>query len=310
MRARDYYRKRQSSWPRYVLMAVLAVVMIASLAGLIDYGVQQQQTQSLHDELRASLQTDLPPVTAVPAAQTPQPGDPAGEEAYAPDSPTAQTGVVRPAATPTLPPWQTPEVLFTYQTLLERNPDLVGWLKMDRIYRVDFAVVQRDHSYYLRRDFDGKSNMNGTAFMDVSSAIWPRTDNLIIYAHNMKSGEMFGELRRLLNEDYYREKPLTTFNTLYERGTYVPLAAFRCSIVPGENYFDLCVSEFDGPGGFGAYIDRARQLSSIHPPYDAQWGDQLLTLVTCSDADEDRVVVLLRRIRPDEDRDALVQLWQ
>lgn len=308
MRARNYYRKRRSPWPGRIAAAVLAVAMAFAAVQLIGYAGQMLGARNVQAELLASLPSEAPAETPVPGA------DAIGADVPSAPAYTAQpavSAVPLPTPTATLEPWKTPEILFTYHALWEENNDLVGWLNIDRLYRVDFAVVQRDQSYYLRRDFYGRSNMNGTAFLDVTCDIWPRSDNLVIYAHNMKSGEMFGGLHRLLEEPYYREAPLTTFNTIYERASYVPVAAMLCSIRQGENYFNFCVPDFAGEEAFNRYIARAGELSAIDPPYDAVWGDQLLTLVTCWDGDDDkRVVVILRRVRWCESEDELAGMWQ
>ncbi len=302
MPSRDYYRKKRSPWVDRAIAAVLAAVLIYGASQLIGYLAGAWQTRQLQRELRASLTSEEPQLTASPTLETTQ------SPATTPDPRTTATPF-RPVTT--LSPWTKPEVLLTYQGLLERNRDFVGWLNIERLYRVDFAVVQRDQSYYIRRDFDGRSNINGTAFMDVLSSIWPRTDNLIIYAHNMKNGEMFGELHRLLEEPYYREAPITTFNTLYERASYVPIAAMNCDVTPGGRFFNFCVADFPSEKSFDKFIARAQELSAIKPPYDVHYGDQLLTLVTCVEQDSaERVVVLLRRIRDNETPEQLRAMWQ
>lgn len=307
MRARNYYRKRRRPWFSRITAAALAAVLIYAAGQLADYAWQAIRSRSVQADMLAALPSDQ-------EAPTPLPDPSAAPFAADNDAPQMQPTAppaAKPTSAPTLEPWKTPEILFTYHALWEGNNDLVGWLNIERLYRVDFAVVQRDQSYYLRRDFYGRSNMNGTAFLDVTCDIWPRSDNLVIYAHNMKSGEMFGGLHRLLEEPYYREAPLTTFNTIYERAGYVPVAALMCSIRQGEKYFNFCVPDFAGEEAFERYIARARELSAIDPPYDVVWDDQLLTLVTCYDGDDDtRVVVILRRIRPDEDPEALGSMWR
>ena len=304
MRARDYYRKPASPWPRRALMAVLAIVLVVSMTKLIGYFVSMRQEQALRQELTGMLITDAP--------QTMVPTQPTSEAAPTPTA--AQTPQLRTSldafATFTPDPRRMPEILMTYHALYERNSDLVGWLNVRALPQVDLPVVQRDHVYYLRRDFYGRSNMNGTAFMDVSGSIWPRSDNLIIYAHNMKSGEMFGALHKLMDEPFYRETPLASFNTIYERANYVPIAVVLCSIHQGEDFFNFHVTDFRSREDFDDYIARARALSSVYPPYDAVYGDQLLTLVTCYDeANTKRLLVLLRRVRENEDLDELAVMW-
>lgn len=307
MRARNYYRRRSSPWPRWICMALLAAVLVYALAQLIGYGVQMHQERALRDELTGLLtvQEDQ----ALPQARATEAPVPSAQPEPAPTASTLRSAVE--AADVSAKDLIRPEVLMTYHALWERNNDLVGWLNIRALPQVDLPVVQRDHTYYLRRDFDGRSNMNGTAFMDTSCRIWPRTDNLIIYAHNMKSGEMFGALHKLMHEPFYRENPLATFNTIYERAAYVPVAVVLCTLERGEAFFNFSVSDFRNEAAFNAYIADARRLSTVHPPYDVRYGDDLLTLVTCYDeAHEQRLIILLRRVRADEDPEQLTEMWK
>lgn len=311
---RDYYRKKTSPWPRWLLTAALLVVLAVSAVNLIDYGVDLARSRSLNDELAEEMRRGEA-LEAQQAAQVQQ-----AESAAQTVAGTAEADV-QPTAAPQLNlvtagsqminPNRKPEILLSLSGIWERNNDLVGWLNMQALPAVDLPVVQRDHTYYLRRDFNGHSNVNGTAFMDVSCSIWPRSDNLIIYAHNMKSGEMFGGLQKLRKEIFYRANPLATFSTLYERAAYVPLAVVQCSIHQGEDFFNFAVADFRNEAAFDAYIARARELSDVRPPYDAVYSDRLLTLVTCiDDAGEERLLVLLRQVRENENPDELVAMWQ
>ncbi len=312
MRARDYYSKRVNLWPRRVLMAALMIVLVYAASQLINYGVQMQQERALRNELSDML--------AEPESQQEEHANVLATEAHVQNADAEQEPVPEAAAqlrtavdasAVSAKELIQPEVLMTYHALWERNHDLVGWLNIRALPQVDLPVVQRDHTYYLRRDFDGRSNMNGTAFMDTTCRIWPRTDNLIIYAHNMKSGEMFGGLQKLMHEPFYRENPLTTFNTIYERVTYVPVAVVLGSLQHGDSFFNFYTADFKDEAAFDAYIDRAQALSSVHPPYDVRYGDELLTLVTCYDeAHTQRLVVILRRVRPEEDPNALAEMWK
>lgn len=313
MPLRDYYRSRLD--PRLVKVLIAAAVLLTAvlifvLWQLISYGMHQRRELALRDELANLIVEDGP--DQQPEGSYVNEGESgsaqAGTMAY------DTNGTLKPAldATATITaPGQKPEILMTYYALWERNNDLVGWLNVQALPQVDLPVVQRDLTYYLRRDFDGNSNMNGTAFLDPACSIWPRSDNLIIYAHNMKSGEMFGGLHKLMHEPFYRGKPLASFNTLYERANYVPIAVVLCSIHQEKDFFNFHVTDFKSRAAFDAYIARARELSSVALPYDVEYGDQLLTLVTCYDeANEQRLLLILRRVRGNEDLRTLEAMWK
>lgn len=298
---RDYYKKRRSPLWRYAAMAALALVAIVAAWQLISYGVQMFSSRSLQQELEQELiaeQAGEPTATPVPQL---------------PDGPTQQ-----PSPTPMSVNARVyatfdgkPEIRLALSSLWERNPDLVGWVTVEALPRLNLPIVQRDHVYYLRRDFDGRVNSNGTAFMDVTCSIWPRSDNLIVYAHNMKSGEMFGGLQKLLHENNWRNLPLSTFSTLYEKADYVPVAAFLCDLGRGPRHFNFTQTDFGDEAEFNEFIAKAQSLSEVHPPYDVRYGDKLLTLVTChGDTDTQRLVVILRQMRADENREELEKMWR
>ena len=292
---RDYYREKTNPWPRRLLMLALAAVMVFAAFKLISYKVEQRRTRSINEELAEEMRRGEAMMNTQ-ANQEGQTGavNPTGAQGEHPGTQSPPEATEEPAVRLIVggkqQTNQKPEILLSLSGIWERNNDLVGWLNVQALPVLDIPVVQRDHTYYLRRDFYGRNNVNGTAFMDMNSSIWPCSDNLIIYAHNMKSGEMFGGLQKLRQEPFYRSSPLTTFSTLYERGTYVPLAVVHCSLHRGDRYFNFCVTEFKDQASFDAYIARARELSDIDSPYDAAFGDRLLTLVTCIDeAGEERL---------------------
>lgn len=211
------------------------------------------------------------------------------------------------ASPPPTPVPKKPQIQEKFLKLYEGNQDLIGWLKVDCLYRINFAVVQGSNSFYMNHDFDKKENVNGSAFLDETCKIWPRDDNLIIYAHNMKSGDMFGELNQMQSISKLKDNPLVHFDSLYEKGTYIPIAVYVCSVIQAPDYFQFYVRNFSSESALERYVTRARDLSSIQLSTDVQLGDRLLTLVTCYDKENTkRLVVLLRQLRENENEN-LVQ---
>ena len=65
--------------------------------------------------------------------------------------------------------------------------------------------------YYIRRDFYGESSVSGTPFIgDFCST---DSGSMIIYAHNMKNGTLFGELDEYESEDYRNKHSVLEFYT-------------------------------------------------------------------------------------------------
>lgn len=208
-------------------------------------------------------------------------------------------------------PRDMPQLLQDYVYLYAVNSDMGGWIRVRAIPRIDFAWVRGKNAYYIHKDFYGRENAGGTAFLDECCTDWPRDDNLIIFAHNLKSGDMFGELNRLTDASVLKANPLIDFDTLYEKGVYVPVAVLVCDINPGSAaYFDFNVSTLSTKEAFDAYIGRAKALNLVRCGADARFGDKLLTLVTCyDDANQQRLLVIARALRESETEERVISAF-
>ncbi|MBQ7775451.1 MAG: class B sortase [Lachnospiraceae bacterium] len=101
--------------------------------------------------------------------------------------------------------------------LTELNPDYVGWIQMPDTV-IDYPMVHKDNSYYLRRDFYGEKNKHGTIFLDESCDA--EDTFLLIHGHNMKDGTMFGCLKNLKKESYREEHSELTISWNDTEETY------------------------------------------------------------------------------------------
>ena len=99
-----------------------------------------------------------------------------------------QTPEPQVTAAPTVQPAVTPEPR-DFTALLERNPEVIGWIKIDDT-DVDLPVMQRegDNSYYLKHDLDGNWDDLGLPYLDYECDI-QQSRHLILYGHNMGVGD-------------------------------------------------------------------------------------------------------------------------
>ena len=129
----------------------------------------------------------------------------------------------------------------------------------------------------------------------------------------MKSGAMFGKLRRYADETYMREYPLITFRTIADESEvyYVPISGFDASMVEGApGYFDLTPINFATEEACCAYLAEIRERSYWPTPVDVNAKDELLMLVTCSYQHEDgRFMLICRKLRPDETPETVKALF-
>ena len=288
---------------RLFIVVPACAMLIWGIAGLIRYGSDLSASRQTAAELREIYEqpTDVPvpkvtkaPAPAVmeaPAAAVPAPAEsPAPEEA---------------ALLPDIPYPQNPGKVISerFSSLQKKSRYIVGWLRMDS---ADEPVVLKDNTYFLDHDAEGKKNANGAIFMDSGTRLETRPYTVILYGHNMKSGNMFGRLHKYKDSDYLRKNRIITFDTLYEDGRFAVFAAAEINTVPGTSaYFDIW--SLDTP----VREERAEALRKLEIrsfsgiSLDIQPDDQILLLVTCVGDDDYRLVVAARRLRDGETESSL-----
>lgn len=193
-----------------------------------------------------------------------------------------------------------PGILPQYAALWEQNNDMAGWLSIegtDIDYPVMFTPEQPE--YYLHRAFDGSYAASGSLFIGEGCA--PDSSHVIIYGHHMKNGTMFGSLPLYAKEDYAQEHPVISFDTLTQKGEYEVMAAFYSQVYTKDTddrvfryyaYKDLSQKEV-----FEDYVQQAKAASLYDTGVEAAFGDQIITLSTCSYHTENgRFVVVARKM--------------
>ena len=192
-----------------------------------------------------------------------------------------------------------PDLLDEYAALYQENYDTIGWLKIDGT-NIDYVVMYAPHIYekYLRTDFYGNHSTRGCLYVAENCDIF-KSDNIIIYGHNMHDGSMFGTLNYYADEDFYKEHKTFTFDTIYEKQTYEVVAAIKTEIPPeGKECFRYY--EYTGKDDtemFYQYIDFIEENQLYDTGVDLQEGDDILTLSTCAyHTEQGRFIVVARKI--------------
>ncbi|WP_052169746.1 class B sortase [Pseudobutyrivibrio ruminis] len=193
------------------------------------------------------------------------------------------------------------EILPDMTDLYSQNSDFVGILEIVDT-DINYPVMQtpNDPEYYLRRDFYGETSTAGTLFVDYRCDIVNPTTNTIIYGHNMRSGTMFGGLKRYLDYDYYQSHKTIIFKTLYEEQEYevvgVGLSAVGYDDDDSYKYYNF----IDAVTGseLQEFLDNIQSLSVYDETIDISSTDKILTLSTCNSYTEDgRMFVVAKRVK-------------
>lgn len=205
-------------------------------------------------------------------------------------------------ASPTPTPEPTPVLVENpYQDSFLANSDMAGWLQIPDTV-IDYPVMwtPEDEIYYLYRGFDGSSNQNGCLILDTDSCLNPLTTNLIIHGHNMKSGAMFGTLFDYENEEFYQTHREIILYTEECRRNYEVIAVFFSQVFKKSQTDVFKFYKFfqaESQEEFDDFYNNIMEMSLYDTGVTAQFGDNFLTLSTCSyHVEEGRFVVVAKEV--------------
>ncbi len=88
-----------------------------------------------------------------------------------------------------------------FDSLKSINPDIVGWLYVPGTV-IDYPILIGDDDLtYQNRDYTGSSSVIGSIF-SFADADLLNDDHILLFGHNMISGQMFGNLKKYKSYDY------------------------------------------------------------------------------------------------------------
>lgn len=183
--------------------------------------------------------------------------------------------------------------------LKEEYKNIVGWIEIEDTH-ISYPVVQgKDNDFYLTHNYKGDNAERGAIFLD-SNYDWNIAgNNLMIYGHYMINNEMFTDLTKYVEEDFYKEHPTIRFTTADEDAEYDIIAVFRSKVYSKNNedvfkYYNFMNSKSEKE--YNSFIKNIKRESIYDIEETAEYGDELITLTTCSYYTEDgRFVVVGRK---------------
>lgn len=275
---------------RRPLWGACLTVFLASGAYLLYYGYSVYAGGRTMAAMTDKLDATRAAAQAVPAMPV-TPGQ--GAAATTLPGATAAPSGMKPEATPAVDP-----LLATYRSFALQNADMVGWVSIEGTV-VDYPVMftPADPQRYLHLDFNGFYSMEGLPFADARCNLKNPTQNRILYAHNMRTGSMFGVLTHYLQEAFRAEHPVIRFDMLEARGAYEVFAVLQVDLRLMDAPSMYCYSLFDTQNAqdvtaLNAYLRKHARVMTAQ----AQAGDAILTLSTCLHlGDVDRLVVMARK---------------
>lgn len=189
-----------------------------------------------------------------------------------------------------------------YQRLFDANEDMCGWLRIDGT-NIDYPVMYTPSNpeKYLRMSFYGEYALGGTLFVGAGCTISPRSDNVIIYGHNMTDDTMFHELVYYEDPEFLAENPYVEFDTKEEFGTYQIIYAIKTVVYTSDDWEYYNFINADSEEEFNSFIQSCEARELYDSGYTAEYGDELLTLSTCEYSQENgRMVIIAKKISSSE----------
>lgn len=166
---------------------------------------------------------------------------------------------------------------INFEALRNRNPDMVGWIKVPGT-RIDYPVVcGKDNEEYLHKTFSKKKNRSGCIFLDVNCKKDFSSDNSVIYGHHMKDGSMFAELVKFRDPEFVKRHKRILL--------YLPETTLSLSVVSA-----YAVAPKVLPIEFSSIREKERWKAEILKSSESVKGKikgNVYTFVTCSYEKED-----------------------
>lgn len=261
----------------WIVPAILLIISLTTI-GMISLNRRkarsdyQQMTAAVHEIRNAAAPTE---VTA------------AAEPSEATEAATVPT---EPSEAPTEPPGPLPQ----YQQLYAENPEMAGWLYIEETC-IDYPVMHtpEDPEKYLHRNFQGEESYAGVPFIDYRCKA--DSDNLLIYGHNMADGTMFHTLVDYEKEEHWKNHPVIHFDSVEEERQYEVVAAFydRIYYTHETNFKFYNFIDAADEAEYNSAVEQFKRKSLYDTGVTPQYGQQLITLVTCTyHVDNGRFVVV------------------
>lgn len=173
----------------------------------------------------------------------------------------------------------------SFAELMEINPDIAAWIKIDGT-KIDHPVVHGHDNYeYLNKDFNGNDYAGGSIFLDADNSKDISDRYILIHGHHMSGGAMFGELGRFNEEEFFDDH---IYGELLTPDKVFDLTIIGTATVDA---YDSSVYRI----GHVLSLDEIRMKCSNYRKVEIEKDDKLVALSTCSgDMSNNRTVVFAR----------------
>ena len=178
------------------------------------------------------------------------------------------------------------QMKYDWDSLLPLNDDICGWLYIPNNDVINFPVVHgSNNTFYLNRDYTGKYNGNGSAFIDYRYNL--SCISKLIHGHNMNltpAKPVFTTIINWKDKEYFdshRTLYYTTANGLTKEYLIVGIAHFNVRAKEEYSYLEM---EFDTEERFRGWVEYIKEHSTYFDLGDNEIEykqDEIIILSTC-----------------------------
>ena len=165
-----------------------------------------------------------------------------------------------------------------FQKLLEVNPDTVAYIKINGL-DINAPIVQTtDNDFYLEHSYDKTPNSAGWIFGDYRDDWKELKDNTIVYGHNRRNYAMFGSLKLILEEKWYKNTD-NYFIYISTENANMIFQMFSAYNIPTTS--DYLQNTFTTKDEYREFLDMLKNRSQVDFGNDVTENDKIITLSTC-----------------------------
>lgn len=246
----------------WLLIIILVICLIVSGTHVVRYVIDSAAQKEEYDELAALVEQSR-------------------SETLPPPTVDDDSDATQPVSTDPTEPTE-PVILQEYQALYEKNPDTVGWMKIDGT-PINYPVMQTPDrvDYYLKRNFNRVRSEYGCLYARETCDVFSPSDNVTIYGHHMNDGTMFAGLDNFVSQSFWEEYHTINFDTLYEHHTYTIFAVLTTTATQGKGFSYHLFENAEDEADFDQFIATCKELSLYDTGITPEYGDKVICLSTC-----------------------------
>ncbi len=272
-------RRKRVKWTAYLIPVALCLVFLIGVSLVLS---------NKSDDIRVTQAVEELDHLQFPAATATMTTLPERDQGEAADT----TETSKPSVTMTNAPMTLPR--HDFASLKEKNEDITAWITIPGL--ISEPVVQRDNVFYMTHDVMGRVNGNGAIFMDAWEGFQEDRQTLILYGHNMRSGQMFGKLWQYENETFRKKHPVIYLDSASDMEEYRVFAAGIFGIEENmPNYLNILnlysKNTFVRLEAIRVLLDNSEIEGGT-----VREDEQMLLLITCVDEENERRYVAAKRI--------------